>query len=453
MFNWLVRNVTALLLSLALAIVIWVVALNEQDPFEEKVFPQPVPIAITNLPGGMVLVGNPPTTVDVRVRAPASVWASLNGDQLHAFVDLSGAQGGSVTLPIQATVDQRDARITGITPAEIHLTVETIATRTVPVRLVTSGDAAVGYQVGKATVQPATASISGPASLADTVSELVAQVSLAGAKQDFDGHATLTPLNADGQTVAGVTVEPAEVAVTIPVRQLGGYRDVAVKANYEGQVAAGYRITNIFISPPVVTLFSSDPALVTSLPGFVETERLDISEATDDIQARLGLELPAGVSLVGDQTVVVQVSIAAIESSLTIQRDLEIQGLGPGLTASASPATVDVILSGPLSTLDTLTPDAVRVVLDLLNLPPGLHQVTPQVVVLPEGISVQTVLPGTIEVLITGPGTATRTFTATPTGTAKPATQKPAATATRAPALTPTPTPTPTPTLTQVPPS
>ncbi|MBI2977178.1 MAG: hypothetical protein HYY33_09520, partial [Chloroflexi bacterium] len=104
MFNWLVRNVTALLLSLALAIVIWVVALNEQDPFEEKVFPQPVLIAITNLPEGMVLVGNPPTTVDVRVRAPASVWASLNGDQLHAFVDLSGAQGGSVTLPIQATV-------------------------------------------------------------------------------------------------------------------------------------------------------------------------------------------------------------------------------------------------------------------------------------------------------------------------------------------------------------
>ena len=126
-----------------------------------------------------------------------------------------------------------------------------------------------------------------------------------------------------------------------------------------------------------------------------------------------------------------------------MQKDLESQGLGPGLIAVASPSTVDVILSGPLPTLDSLTPESVRVVLDLLNLPPGLHQVTPKVVVLPEGVTVQTVLPSTIEVLITGPGTTTPSLTGTPT---LPAARTPTRTPTRAPTLAATQAPTTAPT-------
>lgn len=411
MFRWFLRNVSALFLSLTLAIIIWIVAVNEQDPFQEKVFPEPVPIAVTNMPSGMMIVGDAPAPVDVRVRAPASVWASLTLDQLHVTADLSNAGNGGVTVQLTGTVDQRDARVTAITPADLRLTLEQIVHRTAPVRLEIDGDPSIGYQPGTPSVSASTAEISGPASIADSVSELVAYINIADTKESINSTVPLIPLNTAGQEVSGISIEPSEATVKIPVEQLGGYRDVAVKAVIEGQPATGYRITNIVVSPLVVTLFSSDPSLVAGLPGFVETESLNISQAKDDIETRLSLKLPAGVSLVGEQTVVAQVSVAAIESGLTIQRNLEVQGLGPGMNASPSPAAVDVILSGPLSTLDTLTPEDVRVVVDLLNLPPGIHQVKPEVIVLPEGVTVQTVLPSTVEVLITGRGTPTPTRT------------------------------------------
>ena len=91
MLRWFLRNVSALFLSLTLAIIIWIVAVNEQDPFQEQVFPEPVPITITNMPSGMMIVGEPLAPIDVRVRAPASVWASLKLDQLHVTADLGHA--------------------------------------------------------------------------------------------------------------------------------------------------------------------------------------------------------------------------------------------------------------------------------------------------------------------------------------------------------------------------
>lgn len=410
MLRWIVRNITALVLALSLAVTVWIVALNEEDPFEEKLFPEPLPVAIHNLPEGMVLVANNSPTVEVRLRAPASVWASLRPDQVRVVADLSSAASGVTTVALKVEVDTRNARVVSVQPAEVQIALESIVTRTVPVQLTLTGDPAVGYQADAATLEPMAAVVSGPASAADSVSELSALVDLNGIKQTISQTVPLVPLNSSGQAVSGVTVEPASVYIEIPVKQLGGYRDVAVKALIEGQVAAGYRLTNIVVSPPVVTLFSSDPTLVAGIAGFVETETLDINQAKDDIEARVALNLPPNVSLVGNQTVVVQVSIAAIESSITVKPTLEIVGLPSNMSAIPSPTTVDVILSGPLPILDALTPDAVRVLLDLSGRAPGLHQVQPEVIVLPEGLSVQTVLPSTIEVIISrGTPTPTRT--------------------------------------------
>ena len=415
MLRWFIRNTSTLLLSLAIAITIWIVALNEADPFQEKAFPQLISVTLQNLPEGMILIGDKPPSVEVRVRAPASVWANLNTDQIHITADLSKASTGSVSVPLQSAIDYREARIISLAPSQVRLTLEKIVTRNVPIKVQLRGEPAVGYQAKLPQLTLRSATISGPASAADTVSELLAPINLNGVKQPINDNLTLIAVNTSGQFVSGVKVEPATVSVTIGVEQLGGYRDVAVKALIEGQIATGHRITNIVVAPSVVTLFSSDPSLVAGLPGFIETEKLNISKASADIETTLGLKLPAGVSVIGSQSVLLQVNIAAIESSLTIQRDLELQGLTPIYNAVASPSTVDVILSGPLPTLDTLNPGDVRVTLNLANLAPGLHQIKPQVIALPQKVIVQTILPSAIEVIITAPGTPTPSIRRTPT--------------------------------------
>lgn len=46
MARWLWDNLRTLTLAFLLAVLVWVVAVNEENPIEEKVFPQPVPISL-----------------------------------------------------------------------------------------------------------------------------------------------------------------------------------------------------------------------------------------------------------------------------------------------------------------------------------------------------------------------------------------------------------------------
>jgi YbbR domain-containing protein len=207
---------------------------------------------------------------------------------------------------------------------------------------------------------------------------------------------------------------------------LGGFKNVAVKVVTKGQVASGYRLTNISVSPPNVTLFSDNPQLINGVPGFVETMPVDLTGLKDDTELSVDLNLPEGITLVHEPDVLVQVSLAAIEGSLTLSVPVEIVGLTPEYTATISPATVDVIAAGPLNILDGLTLTSFRVVLDLTGLPVGIYQRSPVVDLTPDQVRVQTTLPETVEVVIE--------LVPTPS----PSKLKPA---------TPTPTPSPSPTV------
>jgi YbbR domain-containing protein len=137
------------------------------------------------------------------------------------------------------------------------------------------------------------------------------------------------------------------------------------------------------------------------MPGYVETSSLDLSGASEDIEKKLGILLPPGVTLIGEQSVQVKVGIAPIESSRTIlYRPVEIIGLATGLDAHLSPQTVDIILSGPLPVLDIMAISDVTVQVDLTGLTPGTYQLTPKVSIVQQNVKVESILPGTVEVII-----------------------------------------------------
>ena len=99
-----------------------------------------------------------------------------------------------------------------------------------------------------------------------------------------------------------------------------------MKVVVRGQVASGYRLDSISVSPPVVTVYSSNPDLVNALPGIVETQALELQAAKDNLTFRVPLNLPGGVSAVGEQTVVIQAGISPIQSSLTLSGERVVNG-------------------------------------------------------------------------------------------------------------------------------
>jgi YbbR domain-containing protein len=284
------------------------------------------------------------------------------------------------------------------------------------IRPIVSGEPALGFQRDLISIGDSRVVVSGPESLVNQVSEVRAEMDISGARESITKEAPLVPVDQNGQRVTGVTLEPNVVTLFQSISQSGGYRDVAVKVETVGQVASGYRLTSISVYPPTVTVFSSNPELVAEMPGFVSTQPLDLTEANDDIETHLVLDLPEGVTFVSEeQTVEVQVGIAAIESSISLQIPVSIVGLGSGLSAEISPETVDVIISGPTLVLEQLKPADIVIVVNLADLGAGTHLVVLQAVTIPERVVIDAIVPESVEVTISIQTTPPAGITPTPT--------------------------------------
>jgi len=412
------KNLRTLLWASILALSVWVAAVTAADPDEVRTLPAPVAVEVVGQDPGLVISTDYPKQVEVTLRAPTSVWEHISSDptSVRAILDLSGLGGGQHSVGIQVQVSERPARLVSVTPMTVNLALEPLATRNLTVDLNLMGQPAVGYQAGDPHLTPLQVVVSGAESQVQQATKATVTLSLDGIRENVQKSLTVQVLDANGQVLNGLSVSPQTVDAEVPVSQRGGYRDLAVKVVVRGQVASGYRLTDISVFPPVVTVFSADPNVVATLPGVVETQPLDLQNANEDITTRLDLNLPEGVSVVGEQTVLIQAGISPIESSITLSNEVvQVTGLPEGLTAQVLPATVDVILSGPLPLLDTLTRQDIRVTVDLTGLTAGTHQLTPKVEILIADVVVESILPGTVEVTLAPSGTPYPLPTPTPT--------------------------------------
>ena len=418
--RWLAKNLSTLLTAIILAVIVWVSSVVASDPNEEHLLSRSVQIEITGQDPGLQIMGEFSRTITLMLNAPASVWVELNNDptSVRAWIDLSNLGAGEHDVPIHVQITPHLVRKISQDPERLTVTLDSIITQVFPVNMIVTGDPPAGYQAQSPLVDPREVTITGPKTLISFVKEVRVALDITNADQSILRDIAPLVLDGEGRVVSGLTVSPESVKITQPITLLGGYRYVIVRAVSVGQVVNGYRLTNIFVTPVGVVVFSSDPELVNNLPGYVETNPIDLSAKNDDFETLVELNLPSGISVVGDSKVLVQVSIAAIESSLAISLPVEVIGLAPGLEARPSPATVDVILSGPVPVLNTLSPTDVRVVVDLTVYEAGTYQFIPQVNILPESVQKVSMLPATVEVAITV--APTPMLTGTPGGTVSP---------------------------------
>ena len=399
-----IKTLPTLLTAFLLALVLWIYAVTSTDPTESGTFGTPIPIEIIGQDPALIRMGELPTTLTLKLSAPRSIWGDLNNQPslIRAIVDLSGMEAGTHVLPVQVQIGARPAQIESYTPATVEITLENLMTRTLPVNLAIQGEPAVGYQAETPALSNDSVTITGPEALVNQVDQVQAVLDVNLLQQSIVRTIPLKAVDATQSPVTGITLSPSEITVTQEITQRFGYRSVVVNVVVSGQVAQGYRLTNISVFPPAVTVFSADPSIVDSLPGYVQTEALDLTNATDDLDMFLDLSLPDGLSVVGGQeTVLVRVGIAAIESSAAYSNmTVEVVGLSSTLKATIAPEQVTVIVAGPLPMLDQLTIDGIRVMVDVTGLTAGTYQLTPNVEIAIQNLRVESILPETVEVVI-----------------------------------------------------
>jgi YbbR domain-containing protein len=390
------------LTALILAITVWIIAVTTSDPAENRSYPRNVPIEIVGQDTNLVMTSDLPSNVSIVLNTPQSVWDKMISTQstVRAVLDLSGLQPGTHIVDLQIQVNIRPVKVVSYSPRTVSVTLESLSSKVLPLSLDIRGEPAIGYQVEDPVVDVKQITVTGPISQVDRVAEVRATLDINQAYEDISRMINVVALDENEVVINDVTLTPDRVDMFLEINQRYGYRNVIVSVNIEGQVADGYRLTNISVIPLAVTVYSSNPQIVNDLPGYVQTMPLNLEGMKDDIDVSLLLDLPEGILVVGDnRTVLVRVSIAAVQSSMPIANlPIEIIGLPENLQAIIAPEMITLLISGPLPILDGIKPGDIRVFLDLTDYEVGTYQLEPVVELPSEEITVDSIQPGLIDI-------------------------------------------------------
>jgi YbbR domain-containing protein len=413
------NNLGSVILALLLAFAVWIAATLQDDPFEEQDFPN-VPLVLLNQPADTMIFESIVERVTVTVRAPESVLRELKISNFEATMDLSAVQPGNpAPVPIQVACDREAVRIEAWDPLQQPVHLEAVRTMTLPVEIQVQAGVATGYEALRPVVVPGEIAVRGPEPYLLTAVSVSGSMDVEGAKEDITEQVAVAPLDANGELVPGLQWTPERVEVRVAVRRKLGYKpDVEVVPDVRGDPALGYRRGIVLVDPSTVTL-AGLPSELDSLPGFVETLPISVTGATESLSQRTAMTLPTSIAVVGGNFVTVTVEILPIQISRAITVAVEVQGLRPGWLATPSPSVVDVTLEGADPVLAELKPDDLQITLNLFGLSLGMHRLEPTVLA-PEGVTVLSIIPETIEVAIDLAPTPTPTLTVTPTVTATP---------------------------------
>jgi YbbR domain-containing protein len=406
--RWFWDNKGSLLLAFILALTVWVAAVSADDPTEQRFMDEVITINYIPPREGLMVVGDLPQFARVEIRAPKSVWKDISTETIKITVDLSNLDEGNHRLDLEVLHDLRPLRVTSIEPASLSIALESVLSKQIPVLINVVGDPAIEFDAGQASFDPKAATISGPASSVDKVVEVRGEIEITGARQVVEEDVVLLAYDKDGLEVTQIQIDPNTVFVSVPIEQSDRYKLVSVIPNIVGSPAYGYRPKSIEAFPDLVQVTSSDPEAIAQLAGSVNTEAIDITDATETIERRVFLSLPAGFTIVGNQTILVKVTIEPIESTISFNLGVEIQGLDPTLAAELTPDSVIITLTGPLIILDQLQREDVHVVVNLLDFEEGSHVVTPEIIVAQVEVQAE-IIPASIEVEITPAPPATAT--------------------------------------------
>ena len=156
------RNPGLKIMAVLLATALWFTVAGEQNV--ERTMR--VPLETRNMPEHLEILGEPPTTVDVRLLGSSELLGRLDPGDVVAMLDLRTARTGSrlfhirpeeVRVPYGVSVEQ-------VSPAMVSLELEKSATRRIPVQPSIEGEPAPGFITGTITTDPATVEVVGPES-------------------------------------------------------------------------------------------------------------------------------------------------------------------------------------------------------------------------------------------------------------------------------------------------
>jgi YbbR domain-containing protein len=149
-------------MAIALSTMLWLIVAG--DHLVER--SMRVPLEFRNIPSTLEIVGDPPTSVDVRLRGSSALLGRLQQSDIVAVLDLTTARPGSRMFHLRSDEVRAPygVEVAQVVPSTLALDLETSGRRTVPIVPALDGEPAPGFVIGRVTADPATVEVAGPES-------------------------------------------------------------------------------------------------------------------------------------------------------------------------------------------------------------------------------------------------------------------------------------------------
>jgi YbbR domain-containing protein len=319
-----------------------------------RTFNGTIPVEAVHQPSGATMLSDLASVTQVRYRAPLDVGV-VSPDSFRATVDLAriDAQPGGppVSVPVSLIALDQRIQIVDYQPLEIEIRLDPTGTREMPVTVVV-GTVPDGVSVGPPQVDPSSVTISGASSRVDIVTAVIARVAIDASALNVDREVDLVPIDSNGNQVPNIEVTPERARVRIAVARELATVSLPVVPQITGQLAAGYRITSVTVDPVVITV-SGEEGVVSQMQN-APTQPIDVAGRTTDLEAMVRFALPEGVSVTGNDSVRIVVTIAEETGTHSFAVGVVPDGPRPGAQYTLGTNQVQVTLGGPLSALNAV---------------------------------------------------------------------------------------------------
>ncbi|WP_042454375.1 CdaR family protein [Neobacillus dielmonensis] len=325
-----------------------------------------------------LVVSGIPTTVDVTLKGPNALVQSAKAlRNFEVYVNLTGAKIGRQQAKIQIK-DLSDKLKATIKPTTVSVTVQEKISKQYNVEAqYNENQIEEGYSVGQPVLDPKKVKITGPKSEMDRIAYVKAVIDAANKLKDTTtAEANIQVLDKDLNKL-DVSVEPASVKVTIPIKQ--NAKTVPINIVRKGTPPSGVTIDDIKIDTKEAVIYGNEDVLKNTESVRVE---VDLSKITDNTTLELPVIISNGITKVTPQLVKATVTVTKQDQKTISGVSVSIKGLNTQYKAVINePANqqINLTVSGPSAVLSALGPGDFQAFIDLTNLKEGSQEVNIQV--------------------------------------------------------------------------
>ena len=288
------HNLSLKMLSLLVALVVWLIIINIEDPtISKNIIGIPVQVINENAisEAGKCYVLDDTDSVDIRVRGPKSVIDKVKESDFKAVADLSKY---SITNSVPVEVKFDSSRDFSIEPEiiygesnNINILLDDFVTQSYDVDTVIKGNVNDGYYISKDEIQlnDKKIKISGPETLINEVNRVSVTIDVSDIKEETTVMASVKAYDAYGAIIESDRMIYNRDTINATVKPLIK-KDIPIKVITKGKAKKNYKENNIKSSVESISIAGNRDSV--NAMGVITLE-VDISDTNKKITKKFDL--------------------------------------------------------------------------------------------------------------------------------------------------------------------